>query len=155
MELCEIKVVDLAHSKIDAKKSKPEQGEYEFIEKAYVDYRDKGRRPRFWFTTCRYDPSNNYREYREWKYTRQATFLKKDDPYWPETMSPDAEGKYQMGDAVWVKIPLEVKLKEIENQRRYTPTGKSYLEKFNAEMAAQGADIPESMMQELLGARKR
>ena len=155
MELCEIKIVDLNHSRIDEKKSNPAEGEYEFIEKVYVDYRDKGRRPKWWFTTVRYDPVNNYREYREWKYQRKATFLKKGDGYWPETMSPDAEGKYQMGDAVFVKIPLEQILKERDDQRRYTQTGRTYLNKFNAEMALQGADIPEGMLQELMGNRGR
>lgn len=154
MELCEIKIVDLNHSKFDPKKSNPDEGEYEFIEKKYVDYLDKGRRPKFWFTSCRYDPINNYKEFREWKYTRRATFLKKEDGYWPETMAPDAEGKYIYGDAVFVKIPLEVKLKEIEDNRRLSPTGKSYLERFNSEMEAQGVSVPDSMLNELMGKSK-
>ena len=54
-----------------AKKEKARQrmaGDYQFIDKRYITFMgDKQARPPYWFTWCRYEKANNYRDLSSWK----------------------------------------------------------------------------------------
>lgn len=120
MEFREIskRIVDLKNSKWDKEKSNPEKGVYVFTDKKYVNYRNPKLRPEWAFTWCRYSPHNAYRELSEWKYLYNAVPVTTADPYWPETLVPDGEHKYVIGDLVFVKMPLIEELLRQEASRR-------------------------------------
>lgn len=154
MHLQDIKVIDLRFSEWDKKKSNPKEGSYEFSKKVYVDFKGiKEARPDVWFTWCRYDSVNNYRELREWKIMWGYTPVKRDtDPYWPESIPPDSNGNYVFGDLILVKCRLIDYLKrQLEDMKRSKSAPQAKLDGWKTEMEKQGASIPESMIQELIG----
>lgn len=119
MFLSDIKFVDLTRSELE-KSSDPRKGNYEFRKKVYVekaDYRNASVRPPFKFQWNRYEPRTNYKEVRDWQIKLGASFVTLNDPYWPEGIPPDGEGKYVFGDAVLMKIPLRQFLEEKERNR--------------------------------------
>ncbi len=152
MYLSDIKIVDLRFSKWDKEKSNPKDGKYDFDKKAYVDmYGTKETRPPWFFTWCRYDPRNNYMEFRDWKISGYSAVQFDEDKYWPEPLSPNENGHYVFGDVIAVKRPLIDELKyRIEKQRRST-SAKSKIAAFQEKMASDGAGIPDSMLRDLLG----
>ncbi len=154
MYLQDIKVIDLRFSEVDKKKSNPKEGSYEFKKKVYVDFKgNKEARPDVWFTWCRYDPVNNYRELRVWKIMWGYTPVNIDtDPYWPESVPPDASGNYVFGDLILVKCRLIDYLKrQLEDMQRSKSASQAKLDGWQAQMEKAGASIPESMIKELVG----
>ena len=154
MYLQDIKLIDMRFSIWDKKKSDPKEGSYEFDKKVYVDFMgNKEARPDVWFTWCRYDPSNNYRELREWKIMWGYTPVNIDtDPYWPESVPPDVNGNYVFGDLILVKCRLIDYLKrQLEDLKRSKSASQAKLDGWQAQMEKAGASIPESMIQELIG----
>ncbi len=154
MYLQDIKVIDLRFSEVDKKKSNPKEGSYEFKKKVYVDFKgNKEARPNYWFTWCRYDPVNNYRELREWKIMWGYTPVNIDtDPYWPESVPPDVNGNYVFGDLILVKCRLIDYLKrQLEDMQRSKSASQAKLDGWQAQMEKAGASIPESMIKELVG----
>lgn len=116
MYLGQIKIVDLRHSTIDSKKSKPAEGKYEFLDKQYIDYQVRGRRPPHYFLWVRYNPADGLRTVREYETSWGFTYVTADDPFWPEGL-PLREGKYIFGDVVLMKCPLIIELKRREEAR--------------------------------------
>jgi len=114
MYLKDIKIIDLRRSKWIKEKSDPKKGVYEFTKKVYLtkkDYFHEASRPPFVLTWCAYNPTNQFRMVRDWQIKYKATFVTPNDPYVPEGVPLDAEGKYVFaGDSVLMKIPLEVHL---------------------------------------------
>lgn len=154
MYLSQIKIVDLRFSKWDKETSDPSDGRYEFSEKEYIDYHGKTKaRPDWHFSWCRYDSRNNYRELRDWRIMWGYTPVKLDkDPYWPEPVPPDESGNYVLGDLILVKRRLIDELKDrVEKLKRSKGAGKAKLDDWQAKMEKQGASIPQSMVDELMG----
>jgi hypothetical protein len=104
--LQEIQVVDLNNSSWDKEKSDPSKGEYEFTKKEYIDYNTKSRRPAWFFTWVRNNPSDGFKDIRDYQVKWKFSYVTPDDPYWPEGMSPDVQGHYTYGDVVLMKCPL-------------------------------------------------
>ena len=153
MYISDIKIVDLSFSKWDEKKSNPQDGEYEFDEKVYIDmYGNKESRPPWFFTWCRYSPQNNYREFREWKVTGYTAVNVDEDKYWPEPLPPNENGHYVFGDVILVKRKLIDELKErLERQTMSKGAAAARLRDWQEKMEREGAAIPESMVKDLLG----
>lgn len=158
-----IKIVDLRHSELDLPENKNdagkvkalmfETGEFAFKKKVYINFFDKGRRPPYWFTWCRYSPNNNYRDLYEWKVEWGYTPVNRDtDPFWPEPVAPNAEGNYVRGDLILVKIPLADHLKrKLEEQAVSNLGARAKLKQFNAAMRRSGAELPPEMIDRLMG----
>ena len=150
-----VKNIDLNRSEWDEKKSDPSKGMYELKHKVYVrdgDYLQQDTRPPWVFMWNRYEPRTNYKEVRDWQIKYQATFVTLEDPYWPEGVPPDAEGKYVYGDAVLMKIPLEVWMnKRIADSERSERAGKSLKRKFEQTAKAEGAGISEDAIARIFG----
>jgi hypothetical protein len=109
--LNEIQIVDLNNSLWDKEKSDPSKGEYEFTKKVYIDYQTKVQRPNWYFTWVRNNPRDGYKDVRDYQVKWKFTYVTKDDPYWPEGLSPDVNGQYTYGDVVLMKCPLIEELK--------------------------------------------
>lgn len=163
MIITDIKIVDMRHSELDlpqdeekAKKAKAhmdETGEYKFTKKVYVNFYDKGRRPPYWFTWCRYSEKNNYMDLYEWKMTWGYTPVNRDeDPFWPEPTAPNGEGNYVVGDVILVKVKLIDHLKrKLEEQAMSSRGARAKLQQFNATMKKAGGALPDEMLEKLMG----
>ena len=109
-------IVDLTRSKWDPAKSDRKRGIYTITSKVYVkrsDYDDAAARPPFVFKFI--DKENSLTKYHA---QFGATPVKVTDPYWPETMPPDAEDNYTYLDAILVKIPDIQRYIESRSQER-------------------------------------
>lgn len=118
MLLHEIKIIDLKHSKWDEEKSNPKKGKYAFIDKKYIDYKDKGRRPPYFFTWCHYDERNNYLDLRSWKVKWGYEEVTSRDDYIPEGLGPNVEGHYVYGDLILVRRNLLDELLRLDNEQK-------------------------------------
>jgi hypothetical protein len=99
-------IVDLTRSKVDLTRSNKERGVYYFDpapdSKVYVktsDYMDSASRPPFLFKFIDKDKFGWYMA----KFGAEPLTI--NDPYWPETMVPAADGVYSYMDGMFVKIP--------------------------------------------------
>jgi hypothetical protein len=98
-------IVDLNRSRWDKERSDRKRGIYYFSEgpdaKVYIkqsDYQDNASRPNH---ILKFVAIENVPVYRS---RFGAELVGIDDPYWPEPVAPDSEGKYVILDAVLVKI---------------------------------------------------
>ena len=95
-------IVDLNRSAWDKERSDRKNGIYHFNSKVYIktsDYYDAASRPKHILKFIDIDRLPDYRA----KFG--ASPVTTDDPYWPEPMVPNADGKYIYIDAMLVKIP--------------------------------------------------
>ena len=122
MFLNEIKIIDLNRSKWDPEKSNPKKGDYHFVDKVYTDKKMadtvKGFDYGYKFKWNRDDP----RSIKDWVIKYGFELVTPKDPYLPEGVPPDGEGKFVFGDAVLMKIPLrkyaKKQLKAIQKSER-------------------------------------
>ncbi len=147
MKLREIRDVDLTASVIDKEHSNPAKGEYEFISKKYVG---EAGTPPYFFTWERYSPENHYRDVSEAK-AKGFTFVQAGvDPYWPESVVPNAEGLYVFGDLVRMKCRLVEEVeRRAENAELSRGAGKAKLNAFRASAKNMGVDITDEAMERL------
>jgi len=127
-------------------------GIFKFKDKVYVSYKEPGARPPYWFSWCRYDNRDNYRHLSEWRYQFGYMPVSKDDPYWPENVPLNQNGHYQIGDLCLVKCNLIDHLKrrweEIELSKN---AAQAKIDEFEAAVGAQGDQIEQNLIQELIG----
>lgn len=94
-------IVDLNRSDWDKERSDRGAGVYHFNSKVYIktsDYYDAASRPKHILKFIDVDKLPDYRA----KFG--ASPVTTDDPYWPEPMVPNSDGKYIYIDAMLVKI---------------------------------------------------
>lgn len=151
MTLGEIRIVNLRDSVWDKEASKPDKGEYVFQSKRYVPY-DISKcgsepMPEHFITWERYENRSSYREISQAK-ASGFSYVVVGDPYWPEGVAPDAEGKYVYGDVVLMKCPIVAELqRRIDRDTRNRNGVQQSADSFNA--AARAAGV--TPYQELLG----
>jgi len=109
--LKDFKFVDLTRSVWDEKKSQPDKGRYYFSKKVYVknsDYDDVVSRPRHVLSWNRWDKINDYLEFKEWQTELDAEAVNAADKlYWPEPLTPKADGTYVWKDSILMQVPFE------------------------------------------------
>ncbi len=152
MYLSDLKFIDLKHSDIDEENSDPKRGKYVFKKKVYLSYRDKGRRPVWYYTWCRYSKSNDYADLQEWQARWAYQLVKSSEgEIWPEGLAPDAEGSYRFGDLIAVKCPLLDHLKRAEQEAiQSMRASKSKFAQFAEQNKAQGVALPEGYIETLI-----
>jgi len=144
--LGEIKIVDLTNSDWDREKSDPGRGEYAFTgKKVYVDgeaYRTTARRPAWFFCWIRYDSRDGFKDVRDHQIKWKYSYVTPDDPYWPEGLPPDVNGRYVYGDVVLMKCPLieELRKRELARQMSEGMAMSSY-QKFENTVDEAGAGL--------------
>lgn len=143
--LKDFKIVDLKRSTWDKEKSDPSKGRYRFTKKVYVknsDYDDRATRPRWVFIWNRWEKANDYLEFKEWEQFYDAEAVKAGDDYWPEPLSPKADGTYQWKDSILMKVPLLVWLrKKAEDAARYDKQRESLQGEFDRLAESHGAKL--------------
>ena len=144
--LKDFKIVDLRRSKFDREKADPVKGKYYFSEKHYLknsDYNDTAARPDHVLTWVRFDKVNDFIEMKMWESQYSAEAVKAGDKlYWPEPLTPKADGSYVWQDAILMQVPLDVWLqKRREDKERYEAEAKRNKAEFSEAARAAGADI--------------
>ncbi len=130
-------IVDLRKSKIDEKLSDPKSGKYVFLEKVYI--KGKNHSEDKFFSWCR----NRDTDVTEWRLSYGFETVKAVvDPYWPEGITPAADGVYVKGDLVLVMCPIELEIRRrVEEEQMGKRQQKAQIDKLKAETKAAGADV--------------
>lgn len=144
--LKDFKFVDLKRSTWDEKASDPSKGRYKFSKKVYIktsDYDDKAIRPRHVLAWNRWEKANDYYEFKEWERDFDAEAVKAADGlYWPEPLSPKADGTYQWKDSILMQVPLLRWLqKRDEDVKRYDRQRISIQKELQDKAKAYGANL--------------
>lgn len=109
-------IVDLRRSVFDRDKAQVDKGKYYFSDKVYLknsDYDDVKIRPDHVLTWVRYDKVNDFIEMKMWESQFSAEAVKAGDMlYWPEPLSPKADGSYVWQDAILMQVPLDIWLQK-------------------------------------------
>lgn len=142
--------IDKRKSKIDSKKSNPELGLFFFDSDKKVKYKikDSGKVSDYWYHWIHKE------EYRisSVRAVRGYDFVTKDDDVVPEGLKVNTEGHYQIGDLILMKCPLEQFLKrKLAARARSQADLQATLNKFKSSTRTEGADMEESMINDLLG----
>lgn len=128
------------------------RGIYRFKHKAYVNYRDAGRRPPYKFRWCEYSDRDNYGTYRDWQVSFGAeavTFGK--DRYVPEGVNVGVEEHFYHKDVILVKEDLQTFLRRaMINRARADGAGQSELNALTAEFAKEGGSLRDEDMESML-----
>ncbi len=151
--LSDVKIIDKRFSQYDEKKSDPKKGKYAWIKKEYVDKRkfDKNKEWKLWWAP--YDPELNLKKYYAWKAKLQYEPVDavKDNFVADGAIINDSDW-WVFGDLVLVKMPLLDYLQKKEMERKLTTRGgREEILAFQDQMKAQGAALPDSMIEEFLG----
>jgi hypothetical protein len=148
-------IVDLRQSKWDKEKSVPKDGQYVFTERRFIDYRGtRAARPEYQFAWCPLQPYSKppNREFERWKMLWGYSLVKVEDPYWPMGVTPDAEGKYVLGDTVLVKTSLANYLKKRKREIDESESSPNSRKKaFFGEAMSYGMDVDEGKLKDMLG----
>ena len=128
------------------------RGVYRFKHKAYVNYRDAGRRPPYKFRWCEYSDRDNYGTYRDWQVSfgaQAVTFGR--DRYVPEGVNVGIEDHFYHKDVILVKEDLQTYLRRaMINRARADGAGQSELSALTAEFAKGGGGLRDEDMESLL-----
>ena len=145
MNLADLKkrVVDLRRSEYDKERSSPKDGRYYWTKKVYLklsDYRDDNTRPNFKYRWVAYDSNNDFAQFNHWRMNYDATPVDYKDlatEIYPEPLVPDAEGHYRFMDMILMKMPTNVEVKKvIDNRAQYDKARENLDKKFKSEMAS-------------------
>ncbi len=135
-------IVDLRRSEWDKERSDRKLGRYHFTKKVYVknsDYRDDLIRPDYVFQFVGYDIKDPQSGFAYWQMHYSAEPVTVDDDYWPEGLIPDAEGKFKFIDSLLVKVPTDVWVEKVINDRgRYDKSAENLQKSFTETAKAAG-----------------
>ncbi len=151
--LSDVKIIDKRFSQWDERKSDPKKGKYVWIKKECIDKRkfDKNKEWKLWWAP--YDPELNLKKYYAWKAKLQYEPIDaiKDNFVADGAIINDSDW-WVFGDLVLVKMPLLDYLQKKEMERKLTTRGgRAELLAFQDQMKAQGAALPDSMIEDFLG----
>lgn len=107
--------IDKRKSKINEKKSKPDDGFFVFDKEVKFEQKPKkrGEVPDFVYKWIHTSPTSIY----TWQSKYGAMIVGKDDDVYPKPLSLNADGAYQAGrDLILVKIPIDVWMKKRERE---------------------------------------
>jgi hypothetical protein len=153
MLLQDVRIIDKRYSQFDAKKSDPDKGQYCWIKKEYIDGRrfDKNKEWKLWWAP--YDVENNLKKYWAWKAKLQFEPVNvKKDPFVADGAIVNDTDWWVFGDLVLVKMPLLDYLMKKDAERRISKKGgKSELMSFYEQTKAQGAALPDNIIDDLMG----
>lgn len=150
MNLSDIRFVDLTASVWDKEASNQKEGSYVFTSKRYVA-RDPSRiggdtLPDWFLTWERNTPSEISRSR-----ANGYSLVTINDPFWPEGLALDSEGKYTFGDVVFVKCRLVDELERRMKREQLNQVGaKANLDTFAAGVRGDGGEtIYQDMLQKM------
>ena len=143
------KIIDVRKSEMDDAESK-RRGIPVFTKKVYYKYRDNtGLAPWYFY----WGPKDDSTQLSWLMQTENYEFVTKDDPYIPEGLKLNAEKKWQLGDLVLMKCPLQEYVeRRVESRKLAEARVKSRKDQFNREISADGAQtLTEEELHNILG----
>jgi hypothetical protein len=148
LNLSDIKkhMVDLRRSEWDKERSIPKNGTYYWTKKVYLDtkaYRDDQTRPNFKYRWVAFDEKDDFVNFNHWRMTYSATpvdYKEEATEVYPEPLVPNVEGYYRFMDMILMKIPIDVEVDRIiDNRKQYDKAREGLQKKFNSDAASEGA----------------
>lgn len=137
------KIIEVKKSKYDKEKSRPEKGEYVWIEKKYMDQRLFDAEKKWKFTWRKNSP----RAISYDKSVHGYEPVKISEPYVPEAAVPNSDGNWEFGDLIFSKINLMRYLKQREEDIKLSDNRAKYLRsEFQDNVASSGAGVSEEMI---------
>ncbi len=150
MLLRDIKLVDLQRSKLK-RGTDPDKGIFKFEPngKVYVSWKDPATRPQHYVKWNRNTPYDIESWRTKWNYSEVTT----KDPYWPEGIKPNQEGKYlYRTDMILMKCPLAdyvaKRKKEIEKSELAVASKRREYEQMVKQKGAQVSNIEQRIFNE-------
>jgi hypothetical protein len=135
-------IVDLRRSKWDKERSDKSKGHYYFTEKVYVknsDYRDDLIRPAYVFSFVGYDKQDPQSGFAYWQMHYGAEAVTEADEYWPEGLAPNGDGHYKLIDSILVKVPTEIWVQKVMDDRgKYDKSAENLQKSFTESAKAAG-----------------
>jgi hypothetical protein len=144
LNLADIKkhMVDLRRSEWDKERSIPKDGQYYWSNKVYLnskDYRDDQTRPKFKYRWVAFDAKDDFASFNHWRMT-PVDYKDEATEVYPEPLIPDTEGHYRYMDMILMKIPIEVEVDRIiDNRKQYDKAAEGLQKKFNSDARGEGA----------------
>ena len=153
--LGEVKIIDKRYSKWDEKKSDLKKGYYVWISKEFIDPRGFDKNKEWKFTWWNYDPENNFKKLMSGRAKYGYEPVKAtdaDNHFVPDGAVVSSEGYWVFSDVCLVKSPLIEHLKRRERDINLAKKGgKALLKGFSDEMRAQGASLPDDIVDKYMG----
>jgi hypothetical protein len=139
-------IVDLRRTDWDRERSDRKKGRYYFNgPKVYVkntDYKDDAIRPPFVFFFVGYDAQDPQSGYGYWQMHYGAEAVTEADDFWPEPLAPNSDGHYKFIDSILVKVPVEVWVnKVIEDRAKYDKSAENLHKSFSEQAKASGCGV--------------
>ncbi|HUW46173.1 MAG TPA: hypothetical protein VMW50_10320 [Dehalococcoidia bacterium] len=124
--------------------------DYKLTQKNYIDYLGvKTSRPPYFFSWCRYEELDNYRDLKMWKHEKGFVPVMVGDGFAPEGVEPEG-GKYFYGDLIFVRRPLDRQLSERLMEIKLAKNAVSdRFKKFQSDMKAEGAEVRDEDLADL------
>jgi hypothetical protein len=148
----EDKIVDLTKSVVDvgdsgikekdwkAIKKALDEGGAKFVKKVYYEYKIPLSQCPYHFGWSAVEPSGM--TINKWKTQMGYSFVTENDPYYPEGLTKNEEGHYQMGDSVLMRCPVLTYIqRKMESMKRADDQLRSTKEKFATTMKQAGAGL--------------
>jgi len=148
-------IVDLKKSGVDKEKSNPAKGEYVF--KNPKVYYKKSDRPDYVIKWCVMQNSDNNNPMipltEAWKYQYGFDFVKSSEfDYAVESIRPNGDGYFRVGDAVLMKIPTAVYVEKVIDERKaHDAQLRQQKTSWHAQLKKDGAVIKDDMVSDILG----
>lgn len=143
------KIIDVRKSELDAEASK-RKGIPVFSKKAYYKFRDNTGLSPWWFY---WGPKEDGTELSRLQNAENYEFVTKDDPYIPEGVKLNPEKRYQNGDHVLMKCPLQEYIQRRIAARTIAEARvKSRANQFRAEIEKDGGlNLTDEQLHDILG----
>ncbi len=151
--LSEVKIIDLNRSIVDEKKSSElvgkhgrKESDFEFKKKVYAskEYSNTTTRPRISNTPVYFAWNRNHpREIQKWSSMCKFKVVTVNDPFFPEGIAPNAEGRYIFSDdMVLMQCPLlEWVLKRKRDVARSDKAARARMQEFEDSVRAKGLQV--------------
>jgi len=143
------KIIDVKKSDMDMEESK-RRGVPVFTKKVYYKFRDNtGLAPWYFY----WGPKNDEATLSMLMQNENYEFVTKDDPYIPEGLKLNAEKRWQLGDLVLLKCPLQEYVeRRVDSRKLAEARVKSRKDQFSREAAAEGIQtLSEEELHNILG----
>ena len=141
-------LVDLRRSDVNWEMSDPKKGKYTFRDgkKVYLrfdDYKDSATRPSWKYQWVAYDDKDDFRNFNNWKmkFNAEPVMAGRTAEIWPEPLTPTVEGHYRYMDLILMRVPLDLWIDKLEDDRKLYDKAREGLDKkFRSEAKAEGAE---------------
>ena len=150
MFLSEIKIIDLKRSKYTKTTAKPSKGIYKFAVggKAYIDKPMADTTGGLDYGYAFKWGRNTEKDISTWNIRDGFEVVTVKDPYLPDGIPPNAEGRFVFGDAILMKITLrKYAEKHMKSQAKSDRAAAAKLKEFQTTLASKGVEASDEFIE--------